>query len=241
MSKKNKFKKMTIPTTFEQRKSKWLSLEFIATLLGQDVKYLSDKSNSIIEYRAKVRKLEDKTYFMVGYGSLMNETDVPRTIPNYESFKTGFIQGWERIFNMGSSDTGSYLNARPTNSETPMIVSVIEVKADMMPSIIMRERNYRFIDVEVAVTDEEGEVAEIYDEGLTTNAKMVIGNYESYVALEPQLNYLHLCLAGTMDLGGLAGIQNFLDTTFTYRGGLTEWFKKVDLLELMMKHCYLKR
>ena len=70
---------------------------------------------------------------------------------------------------------------------------------------------------------------------------MVVGRRENEQALDPQLNYLHLCIAGAFKLYGVEGFTNFLDTTHTFNGTIREYLKNVDLISWMARHDYSPR
>lgn len=234
MSSGNRFKKTNIVSlpkvkTFEDKMKEWNSLPFIAKLMGVEIKFVNNDDNRVKHYRKQLSRLIDKQYKMIGYGSLIGTADAGRTVSEYYEFEAGYISGWERVFDMGNSYSGSYLNIRKNTRAKPMLVSVITIDVDQMPKIIMREINYNVIDTKVTVN------------GVEVDAVMVEGSAGKGNALEPQLNYLHLCLQGAMEIAGLSGRENFLDTTYTYRGTLREWFNKTDLLSVMSTQSYLSR
>jgi hypothetical protein len=178
---------------------------------------------------AKVNELEDRDYKVIGYGSLLNSSDVYRTSPNLVRHEVGFLDGWTRIFNMGSANTGSYLNVRPSNRKS-MIVAILTVPALDMFSLIEREINYRMLTVKVR--DEVGK---------TMDALMVVG-YKAHTTynLIPQANYLHLCMNGAGKLGGKRGIDNFIDSTETCFGTLKE-FLQTPLEQVYRAQVYSSR
>lgn len=184
--------------TFEQYRATYLDTLDKAKGISEDYKNLLTK---------KVMALEDRNYYVIGYGSLLNENDVYRTSPNLISHEVDYISGWKRVFNMGNTSTGAYLNVKRDDDVEDMIVAVLTVPAKDMINVIEREINYDFVNVRTK-------------SGKT--AMMVVGTNTKH-NLIPQANYLHLCMHGVGKLAGQAGIDNFVETTETCYGPLSEF------------------
>lgn len=174
-----------------------------------------------------------RSYTFVGYGSIMNEGDVPRTLPSYSNHREGIVSGYQRIFNVGF-DT-AFLNVE--KSEYSAIrVALMEFNYYDLLNLINREQLYDFVTVNVVDSD-----------GSEIEALMVVGD-ETFVVdtLTPQLNYLHLCLTGAMKLGGLASVNNFLETicyceTTGDQIMARDYLKNLSLTNYMIKNEYSSR
>lgn len=179
----------------------------------------------------------DEKFKVVGYGSLMNGADADRTIKESEGFPV-YAPGWERIFNMGRIRTGSFLNVRRNdNAVKDMAAIMYEVNWEQMPALLMREGLY---DLEwTTVRDEWG----------TEHEALIVvgslGNQDDFI--QPQLNYLHLCMTGIQDQFGFEGVDNFLDTTFCYspnhqsQVSVREWLTTMNTLTYILSHDYSPR
>lgn len=208
---------------FHERKKEWLKAY-------DDHKHIPKEALS--KYKKLVADLEDKDYLVIGYGSLLNISDVWRTSPNLISHKKGYIDGWRRIFNMGSNLTGCYLNVEKSKDTKDMLVSILQVPVDDMPDLFMREINYSFETQEFRY--------EIDDDELHT-ALMVVGTHNFNNHAHPQLNYLHLCMQGAVNLAGQEGATNFIYSTYTNFGSLSSWFAKFNLEYILRSHAYCHR
>lgn len=215
--------------TFEELKEKWMSTDFIESKLFLFRKKGEKENPKVARFREQIRKLEDREYHMIGYGSLMNTCDIYRTMPRFKKHQAGYINGWRRIFNMGNVLTGSYLNVYKAPEERNMLVAVITVDVKDMPSIIAREINYEFVEQTVFV------------KGKPRVGLMVVGLEASKEVLNPQLNYLHLCVSGAYNLEGDEGATNFVESTDTMICSLSDWFKHMNFLSLMTYQTYLSR
>jgi hypothetical protein len=194
----------------------------------KDRKDLSDEQRK--EIADKVTKLQDRDYKVIGYGSLLNINDVYRTSPNLVKHEVGYLNGWTRIFNMGNTNTGSYLNVYPNDEQENMIVAILTIPSKDMMEFIEREINYRFVEVNVRDTDNE-----------VHSAWMVLGYKENVKHnLIPQVNYLHLCMNGAGKLDGQKGITNFINSTETCFGPLKE-FLQTPLEEIYRIQTYYPR
>lgn len=217
--------------TLFKTKNKQMTFEDLKNNYIINLNQRTDLSKDVVENIInKVTKLEDKEYKIVGYGSLLNISDVYRTSPNLISHEVGYIDGWSRIFNMGNTDTGSYLNVYPDEEQTDMIVAILTVPAKDMFNFIEREINYRFVTVNVK------------DGNNTLHEAIMVLGYSDQVKhnLIPQLNYLHLCMTGVGKLAGKRGVDNFVNSTETCFGSL-KYFLGSSLDEVIRRQTYLSR
>jgi len=221
---------------FQGHREQWLSRNFLAEYFEIKDRSKVFKHPLVSNLQHQLRGIpEQETYTLIGYGSLMNKRDVPRTLSTGKDHRLGFLAGYERIFNIGT-DT-AYLNVKE-NAGSEIGVALIDFKFTDLLSLIRREGFYNFRMVEVYDTVSEESI----------NAIMVIGDhfFENNL-IEPQLNYLHLCLTGAKELNELHGINNFLDDTrcySPYHGGLVSirgYLSKLNLVNYMIQNNYSSR
>lgn len=199
-------------------------------------KGINNNSPQVKEFERKLGLFpQDEDWITIAtYGSLMNANDIPRTLGNEAYSQPGIMHGYQRVFNCGYKDTGSFLNIRKASS-SDILISLITVKYDMIPNYIKREQLYE--PVKVQCTDLNGEHVE---------AIAVIADEYTDIGLEPQLNYLHLCLTGIASLHGMTGVHDFLKSE-TYNSKLRkmstikEWLDNVDLIDLLIRQEYKSR
>ncbi|MDO8474179.1 MAG: gamma-glutamylcyclotransferase family protein [bacterium] len=85
--------------------------------------------------------------FVFGYGSLLNELEVQRTLPGKAIFGHATLIGWRRKFNKGGLDH-RYLNLVPANSEVRQVEgTLIEVTPAELAALARREPGYEMVDV----------------------------------------------------------------------------------------------
>ena len=87
--------------------------------------------------------------FVFGYGSLMNEADLQRTLPGKKIHSWATLKGWRRKFNKGGIDH-RYLNLVPTKPEdnAQQVKGVlVEVNLDELEILAKREKGYNVTDV----------------------------------------------------------------------------------------------
>lgn len=214
-------------------KQLWASDHFYKQLFG---KKLDFNEPFIRKLRWQLNNLpEQDSYNIIGYGSLLNENSLKRTIKEPSNPVPVFILGYERIFNVGNWETGAFLNIREAK-DSMMICNKITIKAKEMPEYLIREGLYDLIEVKYKNinNDEYGK------------AYTVISN-DFVSSIQPQLNYLHMCIDGIINLAGRYGARNFMDTTYCYsqKNGqlikLSQWLEEVDLKQLMINQQYISR
>lgn len=225
--------------TYQNHREYWRSEEFKEKIFGKSW----ETNKSVKPFIDELMSFPIKPFFpFVAYGSLMDEYDAYRTI-GYADTKTVWIPGWQRVFNMGYKETGSFLNVRPVEGGYPesMIAFVKDVSWENLPDILRRERLYNVEEVKTIYVDEDGVTREEL-------AYMVVGDEvfeEPYI--QPQLNYLHLCMRGIKHDGTAHMMNNFLDGTACYSQELTKevplrvWLQNVNLTNYLLTHKYSSR
>jgi hypothetical protein len=222
--------------TFENHRNIWNQEFFLRKTFCVPKGTKIEKDVDVLNFKRQINKIpKQKTYTIVGYGSLLNPSDIRRTMPSAKNHRLGLIDNYERIFNIG--DQNSYMNVRSAPSKRDMNVALIDIDFEDLPNFIFREGKYNVVNVEV----KESNGKEIY-------ALMVIGKsiWENDFS-SPLLNYLHLCLTGIKELAGLKGVQNFLRTTYCYSNTKNEhvlieqWLKELDIVNYMSLNDYISR
>jgi len=226
-----------VKITLTNHREIWAREHFLRTTFNVATGKSVFEDFEVKNFRKQIEKIPiQSSYVMIGYGSLMNKGDVPRTCPNAKYHRLGVLQGYERIFNMGWGT--SFLNVRETENEAKMQVALVDIPFHELPSIIKREGNYEFITVKVM----DIEMEEIVE------ALMVVSvDHNINDALAPQLNYTHLCLSGIKALNGINGVNNFLNTTYCYSEKshshvkLDKWLSEMDVINHMFMNDYSSR
>lgn len=185
-----------------------------------------------------------KIYKVVGYGSLLNKKDAKRTCKNLISHEIDFINGYRRIFNLGDSKHGNFLNVEPCKLTKNMVVAVLTVDHNDMLNLVQREWYYKWVTVK---TNNNGE------------CYMVVGD-SGFNAEAPMLNYLHLCFSGVKSLclnyyynqyaqddkliveKTYYNLNNFLNTTYTAKGvSLKNYLTNFNYINYMFNYEYKNR
>ena len=144
-----------------------------------------------------------------GYGSLLNNVSLCKTIGKPLLFERDVLHGHKRVFDLRSHGrknpaTGVYssvLNLQP--DEDVSIVGVLfEVAANKVDELLERERGYDVMPIKL-------------DSGREASTFVSRGHncYEFVHDDHVQREYLDLCLKGATDLG-VDVYENFLDTTY---------------------------
>ena len=209
------------PPSLKEVKDKYLTdgnMDFIETYYG------TEKS---VEFARHVAALEDKDYKVVGYGSLMKESDARRSFRYLKGIEPSFLHGWIRIFNMGKMETGSYLNIQESESaKTP--IALLTIGYQDVPELLLREIAYDIIDVAI-----NGEPAiMVYQPDISQQS----------IGIQPMLTYLSLCIEGAKELFGYKGIDMFKDSTLTYDNkSIREWMNGFSLNNYLETHNQVSR
>lgn len=178
-----------------------------------------------------IRKGQD--YKVVGYGSLLKKSDAKRTFSKMKSTRVGYVKNYQRIFNMGNTQTGSYLNVEFVKDNI-LPVALITITAEDMFGFYYRESRYETIDVDVYPSDN------CLPNAFTVKAKMVTIKDAMYInpVIEPMLTYTLLCIEGAKELFGSKDFKVFMDETMTNHSNLRYWLKTLNVYNyaLSTKH-----
>jgi len=222
----------------------WKSKDYLRKLFGNNVNLKSAQVQDLLDTIDSIP--ESPVYTIAAYGSLLNTSDIFRTMPTANNFRMGHIYGFTRIFNMGSLGRGCVLNIQPNpDKQADVICNFIDISYEDLPEYILREGWYN-----VEVLDEDQyydtwEDVNDYNPVLTVVGDQHIINQS--IGVEPQLNYLHLCLTGMKDIGGWQGVHQFLEETLCYSHkartyiSVKNWLDTVDTIDYMITNDYSKR
>lgn len=211
------------------------SEEYVRKSLNMSEKKLPYWATEVLR---KLKSIPEQDFYnIVGYGSLMNQLDIPRTMPTGKNFRSGVMKGYQRVFNCGMRGI-QYMNIEKSeNPKQEMTVGVVTIKKEDLVHYVMREGLYEVIEVEY-YDDFSQELAK----GLT----VICTNFD-YLDKpgSPMLNYIHLCLSGIMDLNNMQGVMELLDETTVYKRGrrvsLRDYIDNLDLLNYMIMNEYKSR
>lgn len=219
--------------SIKELKKYWQSDEFVKTTFGKNANFTDDKVEKLI---SKLLSLPNEDWITIlAYGSLMSESDGYRTIPSAKNYRCVNIDGYDRVFNIGSERYGSFLNVRVNEDAKQMIVMAIDVHAEDMPKFLQRESLYEFTS------------HKFIDDDYNHKIGLIVVSYYNEDWLEPQLNYLHLCLSGIQEFAGIEGVDNFLDTSYCYnprkvrQTTIREWLYDMNPIDYMIRHKYSSR
>lgn len=215
---------------YRNHREYWKSKEYLKTIFGKDVDVKSARVKKLLDVIDRIP--ESPVYTIAAYGSLLNTGDIFRTMPTAHNFRRGSICGFTRVFNVGHLDTGCVLNIRPSSDkEEEVICNFIDIEFEDLPHYIIREGWY---DVKVLDHEYDYEIDELIDNPvLTVVGKDFVVN--SSIGVEPQLNYLHLCVSGMKDVAGWEGVQHFMNETLCYSNEennyipVRQWLADLDL------------
>jgi hypothetical protein len=216
----------------------WNSNEFLLDMFGNNFNKTSTASNLVNTLNSLPLSY---TYTIAAYGSLLNAKDIYRTMPSAKNFRAEYIYGYQRIFNMGSLETGCFLNIKKDYKENTLC-RFIDISYEDLPEYILREGLYNITELRkaeysVAIPDKQPV--------LTVIGKQYFINKS--VGIEPQLNYMHMCLTGIKELAGMTGVNNFLNKTLCYSNDdydyipAKEWLYKLDITNYMISKNYSSR
>jgi|GEM_PF-6576923 len=231
-----------IKSDYANHREYWKSKEYLKRLFGANVDLKSAKVQNLLDTIDSIP--ESPVYTIAAYGSLLNTSDIFRTMPTASDFRMGHIYGFTRIFNMGSLGRGCVLNIQP-DSEGMVICNFIDISYEDLPEYILREGWY---DVEVL---EKNQYHDTWEDVLEPNPVLtVVGDrhiINQSIGVEPQLNYLHLCLTGMKEVGGWLGVQQFLNETLCYSNKTKDyipvkhWLNSLDLENYLKVNDYSSR
>ena len=155
-----------------------------------------------------------------GYGSLINESSLRKTVPSGKIVGSGYLPGFKRVFDFKSPyrhnpETGvfsSVLNLQ--EADVTIAGALVEVSGKELDELYERERGYERIETKLL-------------DGTTVSTFISLDRTPyRYVEGDPiQDEYLHICLAGTKNLGEQVH-ENFLDTTWLNEMTVREYLSK---------------
>jgi hypothetical protein len=163
--------------------------------------------------KSRLIKLEERDYWIAGYGSILNERSRTKTLPNQIEAVPAHVKGWSRIFSLHCGDY-SVLNVEKAKKTAQLNVVAVKVPYEDMFDFIIRERNYDI--VEVPIYGADGEL-------ITENGIMVVATSEEHVseptdAPLPLMSYLQANIYGCYELDGTDFVNEYLANTFFYDG-----------------------
>jgi len=179
---------------YNNHRKLWLSDEYLGDMFEGNIDGIDN-----FKYQLSNIPVSEK-YTIIGYGSLLNQNNALFTLDTIFNFKRGLLTGFTRTFNVGMRQ--SILNVEKSiDPKSTMAVSLIEIPFYELPELINREAWYNFHQINTGETTT----------GLIVSAKKQATNER----VEPQLNYLHLCLSGLNEFYP-QGVDNFLDETMCF-------------------------
>lgn len=181
---------------------------FTAHLTAGKKRTYTEAKEIVDTVKSRLIKLQERDYWIAGYGSILNERSREKTLPNAIDALPAYVKGWERIFNL-DCNVQTVLNVQPTeNPDTKLPVVAVKVPYGDMFDFVLRERNY---DVkEVKLYSENGKL-------IDGKAVMVVATDEKQIAdWWPNMSYVHANIYGAFELGGDEFVDKYLETTFFY-------------------------
>lgn len=231
MDKKNSY-------SYENHREYWKTKPYLEQLFGKNVDI---KSNRVLDLLDKIDRIpKSKVYTIAAYGSLLNPTDIFRTMPTADNFRKGIIYGYERVFNVGNKFSGCVLNIKKSITYDALTCHFIDISYEDLPYYILREGWY---DIKVLTSSE-------YETKISNPVLTVLGKQEivnNSIGIEPQLNYVHLCLDGIKEIAGWEGVQHFLDDTTCYSNyhndyiTVKKWLDNLDISQYFITNNYNSR
>ena len=233
-----------IKNDYATHREYWKSKDYLRKLFGNNVNLKSAQVQDLLDTIDSIP--ESPIYTIAAYGSLLNTNDILRTMHTANNFRMGRIYGFTRIFNVGRLGTGCVLNIQHhPDEDKDVICNFIDISYEDLPEYILREGWYN---VEVLEEDQYYDTWEDVNERnpvLTVIGDQHIVNQS--IGIEPQLNYLHLCLTGMKEMGGWQGVHQFLEETLCYSHKdknyipVKDWLNTVDAIDYMITNDYSKR
>lgn len=155
-----------------------------------------------------------KTYRVFGYGSLLNENSLKKTVPNASNIKPVILRGFIRVFN---AKCGRICNCKNTNvaalniekSEINDFINGIVFEMDELhfDELLKREEGYELIEIDIESYEGERFRA------VTFRYPHFEAEYDFLFDSEVQMSYYNLCLDGAKSFGD-DFYRDFLETTF---------------------------
>lgn len=178
----------------------------LSTHLSYGNKTKKQIAKTVADVKQRMLDLEDRPYWVVGYGSILNERSREKTFPNAIDAVPAYIKGYRRVFNLNcGGQTVLNVEQTPSAARKLNVVAVNVMPGDMF-DFILREHNYDII--EVPVYAEDGTV-------LDEKAVMVMATNPNIISYDfPNMSYVQANIHGAYDLGGDKFVKDYLSTTF---------------------------
>lgn len=156
-----------------------------------------------------------------GYGSLLCEDSIRKTVPEYRVIGPGVLPGYKRVFcvrapHRKNHETGVYssvLNLVKDERFNTMGM-LYEIPENELPKLHLREKGY--VLEKISLRDGTSVSVYIYPKG--TDYRYVQGD-------PAQKEYLDICLEAAQKISGDM-YENFLDSTFMGKKPLREWLSE---------------
>lgn len=165
-----------------------------------------------------------------GYGSLINEQSLRKTVPNAKNIKPCKLYGFVRVFNIEEKRFSPITNKPKTvlnieKSEFNQYVNGIsfEISMQEFQALQEREKQYEIVQAEI----------ENYENKNNISKAMVfrVKHFEAFdyqYNNKDQENYLNICLEGSKEISK-EFYNDFLKTTFIGKQTLEELKKELNL------------
>ena len=188
------------------------------------IKKPKDVDAAVTRIKKAILSLEDRPYWVVGYGSIINKRSREKTFPDAMKTSACTVSGWQRVFDLSSSK-GSYANVRE-NAEHSFNGIAVKVAGEDMIDFVLRESNYDLVDVKAVLAD-----------NTEVDAKIVVAKVNKD-AEQPRLDYVQAIVNGMSGLSGKDGVMKFLENSYLADGVTTlkEWMENLDLAEYAAKY-----
>lgn len=171
---------------------------------GYSPKY---KKNSYYNYGFK--QAEQRDYYVIGYGSLVNARSRSRTVSVLDEAYVK-VDGFSRIFNVGAGG-GTVLNVKKNPNSW---INAVLMKIDWrdMDDLYLREMQYEEVNV-----PKENISFPYGGEKMEMEYEPIIFVSSSEVAQEPKPDYLKACIYGAYQIGAKF-LRDFIKTTRIHDG-----------------------
>lgn len=127
---------------------------------------------------------KQETYFIFGYGSLLNDESRLRSAPNSAVVERhAILEGHQRVFNVAYGEH-VYANVRP-NVDYDVIGTIMEVTPEGFEQLQERERNYEVVDISDRLAGDWSQSVYAF-----------IGTDNTQGSETVKQSYLDLCLSG---------------------------------------------
>lgn len=193
--------------------------------------YSPTYSSNSYSYNSWIPKIEEKDYYILAYGSLLNVRSRSRTIPEVKGEWAVVVDGYERCFDVGGGG-GSVLNVKP-KAGSKINAVLLKVSHEHMTKLYNREMQYDA--VKISPSKISLYQADDYDGtqelDLPEDALMFVAKGYSHAL--PGMSYLQACIYGSSRFG-IKFVNQFVDTTSLANGTklgnwMNSYFTKTEL------------